>query len=48
MNDFTSLGAAELFVSVFHSFKAGIAKAISRFKRRRKIHFWKIDIELFD
>ena len=26
--------AAKLFVSIFHSFKAGIANAISSFKRR--------------
>ena len=32
---------AELFQSIFHSFKAGIANAISSFKWRKKILFMK-------
>ena len=30
-------GAANFFVSIFHSFKAGIADAISSFKWRKQI-----------
>ena len=33
--------SAELFVSIFHSFEAGIANAISSFKQMKKIVFLK-------
>ena len=40
--------AGELFISLFHLFKAGIADAISSFKWRIIVHFLNVaEIELF-
>ena len=35
--------SAKLFQSIFHSFKAGIANAISSFKWRKNHYLWKKD-----